>query len=118
LDVIKTADWVVDLGPKGGTGGDRIIATGTPEDVARTTGSHTGRYLVRMLRDVEKVGAMEADDAVVRNILCSWTDPVLDLHLQAVVWANLAPRLGRDLRGFLPKCRLKPWCLVRRPAAA
>ncbi|MCF8178360.1 MAG: excinuclease ABC subunit UvrA, partial [Sulfuritalea sp.] len=43
LDVIKTADWVVDLGPEGGDGGGRIIATGTPEDVARVKGSYTGR---------------------------------------------------------------------------
>ncbi|MDZ4251113.1 MAG: excinuclease ABC subunit UvrA, partial [Sulfuritalea sp.] len=49
LDVIKTADWVVDLGPVGGDGGGRIIATGTPEDVAQVTGSYTGRYLARFL---------------------------------------------------------------------
>ena len=49
LDVIKTADWVVDLGPEGGDGGGRIIATGTPEDVARVKGSYTGRYLARFL---------------------------------------------------------------------
>ena len=49
LDVIKTADWVVDLGPEGGDGGGRIIATGTPEDVAKVKGSHTGRYLERFL---------------------------------------------------------------------
>jgi excinuclease ABC subunit A len=45
LEVIKTADWVVDLGPEGGDGGGRIVATGTPEDVAKVAGSHTGRYL-------------------------------------------------------------------------
>ena len=49
LDVIKTADWVVDLGPEGGDGGGRIIATGTPEDVALVKGSYTGRYLARFL---------------------------------------------------------------------
>jgi excinuclease ABC subunit A len=49
LDVIKTADWVVDLGPEGGDGGGRIIACGTPEDVARVKGSYTGRYLARFL---------------------------------------------------------------------
>ena len=49
LDVIKTADWIVDLGPEGGDGGGRIIATGTPEDVAQVKGSHTGRYLERFL---------------------------------------------------------------------
>ena len=45
LDVIKTADWVVDLGPEGGAGGGRIVAQGTPETVAATPGSHTGRWL-------------------------------------------------------------------------
>ncbi|UXY14459.1 excinuclease ABC subunit UvrA [Chitiniphilus purpureus] len=49
LDVIKTADWIVDLGPEGGAGGGRIIATGTPEMVAATAESHTGHYLARML---------------------------------------------------------------------
>ena len=45
LDVIKCADWILDLGPEGGAGGGRILATGTPEDVARTPGSETGPYL-------------------------------------------------------------------------
>ncbi|WP_022727275.1 excinuclease ABC subunit UvrA [Fodinicurvata sediminis] len=45
LEVIKTADWLLDLGPEGGDGGGRIIAEGTPEDVAQTTGSFTGEYL-------------------------------------------------------------------------
>jgi len=50
LDVIKTADWVVDLGPEGGSGGGRIIATGTPEEVARTKGSYTGQFLTQVLK--------------------------------------------------------------------
>ena len=49
LDVIKTADWLVDLGPEGGDGGGRIIAEGTPEQVAGVAGSHTGRYLAQTL---------------------------------------------------------------------
>ncbi|QJD71898.1 excinuclease ABC subunit UvrA [Marinobacterium sp. LSUCC0821] len=49
LDVIKTADWIVDLGPEGGSGGGQIIATGTPEEVAATKGSETGRFLKAML---------------------------------------------------------------------
>ncbi|MHB8310897.1 MAG: excinuclease ABC subunit UvrA [Metallibacterium sp.] len=49
LDVIKTADWIVDLGPEGGAGGGQIIASGTPEQVAATAGSHTGEYLARLL---------------------------------------------------------------------
>ena len=49
LDVIKTADWIVDLGPEGGSGGGQIIATGTPEDVAKNPSSHTGRFLAPLL---------------------------------------------------------------------
>ncbi len=49
LDVIKTADWLVDLGPEGGAGGGEIIATGTPEDVAKASVSFTGKYLAPML---------------------------------------------------------------------
>jgi excinuclease ABC subunit A len=50
LDVIKTADWIVDLGPEGGDRGGRIIAEGTPERIAATPGSATGEYLDRVLR--------------------------------------------------------------------
>ncbi|OBU26164.1 excinuclease ABC subunit UvrA [Photobacterium aquimaris] len=49
LDVVKTADWVIDLGPEGGNGGGEIIATGTPEQVALVTGSHTARFLKPLL---------------------------------------------------------------------
>jgi excinuclease ABC subunit A len=56
LDVIKTADWIVDLGPEGGEEGGQVIATGTPEQVAQNESSHTGRYL----RDVLAVGRANA----------------------------------------------------------
>ncbi|MCA8932441.1 MAG: hypothetical protein KDA49_08220, partial [Rhodospirillaceae bacterium] len=46
LEVIKTADWIIDMGPEGGDGGGRVVAEGTPEEVARTPGSHTGHYLI------------------------------------------------------------------------
>ncbi len=49
LEVIKCADWLIDLGPEGGSGGGRVVAKGTPEEVARAEGSHTGSYLRRML---------------------------------------------------------------------
>ena len=49
LDVIKTADWIVDLGPEGGSGGGQIVASGTPEDVAKVIGSHTGHFLKGIL---------------------------------------------------------------------
>ncbi|HVT35237.1 MAG TPA: excinuclease ABC subunit UvrA [Nevskiaceae bacterium] len=50
LDVIKRADWVIDLGPEGGDGGGEIIATGTPEDIAKNAKSHTGRFLKPLLK--------------------------------------------------------------------
>jgi excinuclease ABC subunit A len=50
LDVIKTADWVIDMGPEGGAGGGLVVAAGTPEQVAEAGGSHTGEYLRRLLR--------------------------------------------------------------------
>ena len=49
LDVIKTADWVIDMGPERGDAGGHIVAEGTPEQVALARGSHTGRYLVPLL---------------------------------------------------------------------
>ncbi len=51
LDVIKSCDWVIDLGPEGGVGGGKIVATGTPEQVARNQHSHTGKYLARALKN-------------------------------------------------------------------
>jgi excinuclease ABC subunit A len=50
LDVIKTADWIIDLGPDGGAGGGQVVATGTPEEVATHPGSHTGRFIQRLLQ--------------------------------------------------------------------
>ncbi|RZL40521.1 MAG: excinuclease ABC subunit UvrA [Rubrivivax sp.] len=50
LDVIKTADWLIDMGPEGGAGGGRLLVAGTPEDVAACEASHTGRYLAPLLR--------------------------------------------------------------------
>jgi excinuclease ABC subunit A len=56
LDVVKTADWIIDIGPEGGDGGGEIVAIGTPEEVARVERSHTGRYLADML-GIAKVAA-------------------------------------------------------------
>jgi excinuclease ABC subunit A len=50
LDVIKTADWVIDLGPEGGADGGRVVVAGTPENVAACEQSHTGRYLRSLLK--------------------------------------------------------------------
>lgn len=61
LDVIKTADYLIDLGPEGGSGGGTIIATGTPEEVVKVEESYTGRYLAPVLkRDTERTRALKA----------------------------------------------------------
>ncbi|MEK0163673.1 excinuclease ABC subunit UvrA [Phaeobacter sp. JH20_02] len=57
LDVIKTADWIIDIGPEGGDGGGQIVAAGTPEEVAATEGSHTGHYL----KDILKARSLAAE---------------------------------------------------------
>ena len=60
LDVIKTADWIIDLGPEGGSGGGMIVATGTPEDIAANEQSYTGKYLQPVLKRTIKVGRKTA----------------------------------------------------------
>jgi len=59
LDVIKSADWVIDMGPEGGTGGGRVVAVGTPEEIAANPDSHTGRWLASVL-DPKAVKAARA----------------------------------------------------------
>jgi excinuclease ABC subunit A len=49
LEVIKTADWIIDIGPEGGEGGGRVVVEGTPETVAACNASHTGRFLLPLL---------------------------------------------------------------------
>ena len=55
LEVIKTADWIIDIGPEGGDGGGEIVASGTPEEVAKTKISYTGQYLARLLKPKKQV---------------------------------------------------------------
>ena len=56
LDVIKTADWVLDMGPEGGDGGGTLVAAGTPEQIAQVPASHTGRYLAKVLSGQSLIG--------------------------------------------------------------
>jgi excinuclease ABC subunit A len=63
LDVIKSADWVIDLGPEGGEAGGRVVAVGTPEQVARNQQSHTGKYLARVLNGRNGNGANHGNHA-------------------------------------------------------
>ncbi|RKH28500.1 excinuclease ABC subunit UvrA [Corallococcus praedator] len=63
LDVIKSADWLIDLGPEGGAGGGQILAVGTPEEVARVEASHTGRYLKHVLGKARRARVGKRVDA-------------------------------------------------------
>ena len=56
LDVVKTADWIIDMGPEGGSGGGTVVTTGTPEDVVKVKASHTGRFLAPLLSGTEPKG--------------------------------------------------------------
>jgi excinuclease ABC subunit A len=60
LDVIKLADWIVDLGPEGGSGGGRVVAMGRPEDIVRVPASHTGRHLAPLLSRADPDDATES----------------------------------------------------------
>jgi len=62
MDVVKTADWVIDLGPEGGDGGGRIVAAGTPETIAREKASHTGHYLAQVLTNTNGRTILPADE--------------------------------------------------------
>ena len=78
MDVIKTADWIIDLGPEGGNEGGKVIATGTPEDVVRQERSYTGQYLARSLKascDAPRSSARSAPPAVAPRRSAGWSPP-------------------------------------------
>ncbi len=62
LDVIKTADWVVDMGPEGGSGGGRVVAEGTPEDVAQVEESYTGQFLRTVIAAEDHSGGQAGEN--------------------------------------------------------
>ena len=76
LDVIKTADYIIDLGPEGGSGGGTIVATGTPEDIAQTKSSYTGKYLKKYLNEINNIPKIniclrsEGCDYVIFHFFC------------------------------------------------
>ncbi len=67
LDIIKSSDWVIDLGPEGGAQGGKIVATGTPEQVARNSHSFTGKFLSRVLASARAGNGHDAHPASQRS---------------------------------------------------
>ena len=63
LDVIKTADWIIDMGPEGGSGGGMVVAEGTPEQVAAVPGSHTGEFLRAIVKPTKQPAKQPAKPA-------------------------------------------------------
>ena len=85
LDVIKTADWLIDLGPEGGKGGGLVVAEGTPEDVAKVAGSYTGFYLAPMLGLPQKPFKINAAVKPVKKMSASTTKDVVAVTKKAPV---------------------------------
>jgi len=81
LDVIKSADWVIDLGPEGGEAGGRVVAAGTPEQVARNQQSHTGKYLARVLNGRSGNGANHGNPAAGKGEAAGSAAPATPIDL-------------------------------------
>jgi excinuclease ABC subunit A len=77
IDVVKTADWVVDLGPEGGDDGGRVVVSGSPEEVANHPGSHTGRFLKRYLKRRRRLSSGRSAKGTSQNRVCLKQAPVL-----------------------------------------
>src|SRR6185312_4711107 len=105
LDVIKQADWIVDLGPEGGDEGGEVIATGTPEDVAEVEESATGQYLRSILAERAAAAASlvplrECDDGRAR-VVCRFGAPDLGACFASHLDVALAKLRELRLREFL-----------------
>ena len=83
LDIVKAADWIVDLGPEGGEAGGRLVAQGTPEAVARAKASHTGRFLADTLGVGEVVAVCQSDHSCGR-VACGYTATQLSIRPRAI----------------------------------
>ncbi len=103
MDVVKTADWVIDLGPEGGEAGGEIVAAGPPESVAANPGSHTGRFLKAYLHERGRLKASGADRAGVAEAAAAYSAPpqMNTIELRGAREHNL-----RDIRLSIPHNQL------------
>ena len=122
LDVIKTADWIIDLGPEGGSGGGTVVATGTPEEVAAEAASWTGQFLAPLLGDGARVAGRARREPRGRRSASARGGPARGRELEALEpepGRHRAPhegpgpgRLGR-LPGTVGDDALGPWPAAR-----
>ena len=112
-EVIKTADWIIDLGPEGGVGGGRIIAAGTPEDVAAVECSHTGRVLKRWLNVSEKKGEGRREKGDSVSPLSSLPSPLLPRRAQLATSIKVRGARQHNLKGIdveIPRDQMTVCC--------
>ncbi len=106
LDVIKTADWIIDLGPEGGERGGRIVAKGTPEQVAAAPGSATGEYLARVLRGEPLVPLSDVSFAEAAGRVRAVAVPIdPEAGTSDATNGNGPSARGRRTRGGVPAAR-------------
>ncbi|MDQ1724494.1 MAG: excinuclease subunit, partial [Frankiaceae bacterium] len=103
LDVIKSADWVIDLGPEGGSGGGLIVAEGTPEHVAQVAASHTGRFLADILPTVAAPAARPKTARSKTRAAAPADGATVDLEAPAVAAAKVAPAKAAPTKAAPPK---------------
>jgi len=103
LDVVKTADWVIDMGPEGGAGGGLVIAHGTPEQVAEVVESHTGQFLQSLLAKTidapVQLDVLHADVPSVDGGWCATDTPVETEHVHTAIPTNGEPRKAAKRKG-------------------
>ena len=87
LDVIKTADWIIDLGPEGGSGGGLVVAEGTPEHIATVEASHTGRFLRQLSAD-RRLSRRPLIDVELRGDVAASTECAVDRHVPGAAAAH------------------------------
>jgi excinuclease ABC subunit A len=113
LDVIKTADWVIDMGPEGGSGGGRVIAEGAPEDVARVSGSYTGQFLAEILAD-----RLEAEAGAKRTATSAGPARKVRQPVAAAVGSPAKQAVAKAKAAVTKPAAVTKTAAVAKPAAA
>ena len=116
LDVIKTADHIIDLGPEGGDGGGTIVAQGTPEEVARVPESYTGQWLQKSCRKAKAPNRKNARfGAFLWNLPRAQTSVIFSAGLK---WPRGWPQTGQNSGGSVPSCTRPQTVQIQRMGCA